>query len=140
MYVTVGERSDAETRVQAQDLASGFGKVFRLTATGEPFEGNPFANQKGALPAISSYGHRNVQSAALDAEDLLWIVEHGPLGGDELNRPEPGQNYGWPEVTYGLKYSGAPVGGGVTEREATLQPLNYWDPVIAPSGMALLRR
>lgn len=136
LYVTVGERSDREPRVQSQDLGSGLGKVFRLTATGEPFEGNPFAGQEGALPEIWSYGHRNMQSAALDDQGRLWTVEHGPLGGDELNRPEAGANYGWPEVTYGLEYSGDPVGEGVTQREPTLQPIYYWDPVIAPSGMA----
>jgi glucose/arabinose dehydrogenase len=139
LYVTVGERSDEATRVQAQDLGSGFGKVFRLTATGEPFEGNPFADQEGALPEIWSYGHRNTQSAALDSEGRRWIVEHGPMGGDELNRPEPGENYGWPEVTYGLEYSGEPVGEGLTQREATVQPIYYWDPVIAPSGMAFYK-
>lgn len=136
LYVTVGERSDVEPRIQAQDLGSGLGKVFRLTATGEPFEGNPFADRDGALAEIWSFGHRNMQSAALDSQGRLWTVEHGPKGGDELNRPEAGKNYGWPEVTYGVEYSGAPVGEGVTEREATEQPLYYWDPVIAPSGMA----
>jgi len=136
LYVTVGERSDREPRVQSQDLGSGLGKVFRLTPTGEAFDGNPFAGQDGALPEIWSYGHRNTQAAAIDGDGRLWIVEHGPMGGDELNRPEPGQNYGWPEVTYGLEYSGAPVGEGVTQREPTLQPIYYWDPVIAPSGMA----
>ncbi|MDO9640264.1 MAG: PQQ-dependent sugar dehydrogenase [Pseudotabrizicola sp.] len=136
LYVTVGERSDVEPRVQSQELSSGLGKVFRLTATGEPWEGNPFADQDDALPEIWSYGHRNTQSAALDGQGRLWIVEHGPLGGDELNRPEPGENYGWPEVTYGLEYSGEPVGAGITQQEPTVQPLYYWDPVIAPSGMA----
>ncbi|SEM77085.1 Glucose/arabinose dehydrogenase, beta-propeller fold [Loktanella fryxellensis] len=136
LYVTVGERSDEEPRVQSQDLGSGLGKVFRITTEGEPFEGNPFIGTEGALPEIWSYGHRNTQSAALDAEGQLWIVEHGPLGGDELNRPEPGENYGWPEVTYGLEYSGDAVGDGITQQEPTLQPAYYWDPVIAPSGMA----
>lgn len=136
LYLTVGERSDAPVRTGAQDLASGYGKVFHLTAEGAPATGNPFAGTEGALPEIWSLGHRNVQSAALDGEGRLWLVEHGPKGGDELNRPEAGKNYGWPEVTYGIEYSGRPVGAGVTQTAETEQPLYYWDPVIAPSGMA----
>ena len=136
LYVTVGERSDRRTRVGAQDLGSGFGKVFRINAEGAPFAGNPFADQDGALPEIWSYGHRNLQSATLDGEGRLWTVEHGPKGGDELNRPEAGKNYGWPEVTYGIEYSGKPVGEGLTAKEGIEQPVYYWDPVIGPSGMA----
>lgn len=136
LYVTVGERSDAEPRVQAQDLQSGLGKVFRITQTGEAFAGNPFAGKDNAQPEIWSLGHRNLQSATLDGQGRLWTVEHGPKGGDELNRPEAGKNYGWPEVTYGVEYSGAKVGDGVTQMADTEQPVYYWDPVIAPSGMA----
>jgi len=136
LYVTVGERSDAEVRGQAQDIASGLGKVFRITAEGEAYEGNPFLDTEGALPEIWSLGHRNLQAATLDGEGRLWTVEHGPLGGDELNRPEAGVNYGWPEVTYGLEYNGNPVGDGTTQDAETSQPVYYWDPVIAPSGMA----
>ena len=136
LYVTVGERSDRETRVGAQDLGSGFGKVFRIDAEGKALSGNPFADEDGALPEIWSYGHRNLQSAALDGEGRLWTVEHGPKGGDELNRPEAGKNYGWPEVTYGIEYSGGPVGEGLTAKDGTEQPVYYWDPVIGPSGMA----
>jgi glucose/arabinose dehydrogenase len=136
LYVTVGERSDRETRVGAQDLGSGFGKVFRIDAEGKPLPDNPFAGKEGALPEIWSYGHRNLQSAALDGEGRLWTVEHGPKGGDELNRPEAGKNYGWPKVTYGIEYSGGPVGEGITSLQGTEQPVYYWDPVIGPSGMA----
>ncbi|MDP3342498.1 PQQ-dependent sugar dehydrogenase [Frigidibacter sp.] len=136
LYVTVGERSDAEPRAQAQELASGLGKIFRITPEGEAVEGNPFIGTEGALPEIWSLGHRNLQSAALDGEGRLWTVEHGPRGGDELNMPEAGLNYGWPEVTYGVEYSGKVVGDGVTAMEGTQQPVYYWDPVIAPSGMA----
>lgn len=136
LYVTVGERSDRETRVGAQDLGSGFGKVFRIDAEGKALSGNPFANEDGALPEIWSYGHRNLQSAALDGDGRLWTVEHGPKGGDELNRPEAGKNYGWPEVTYGIEYSGGAVGEGLTAKDGTEQPVYYWDPVIGPSGMA----
>lgn len=136
LYVTVGERSDVEPRVQAQDIGSGLGKVFRIDAAGAPLADNPFVDQDGALPEIWSLGHRNMQAAALDGEGRLWTVEHGPKGGDELNRPEAGKNYGWPEVTYGVDYSGAPIGEGITEKAETEQPVYYWDPVIAPSGMA----
>jgi aldose sugar dehydrogenase len=136
LYVTVGERSDREPRVQAQDLDSGLGKVFRITQEGKALPDNPFVGQDKALPEIWSLGHRNVQSSTVDAEGRFWLVEHGPRGGDELNRPEAGKNYGWPEVTYGIEYSGAPVGKGVTQMASTEQPVYYWDPVIAPSGMA----
>jgi glucose/arabinose dehydrogenase len=136
LYVTVGERSDMQTRGQAQDLSSGLGKVFRIKADGQAPSDNPFVGKEKAIPQIWSYGHRNIQSAALDAQGRLWTVEHGPRGGDELNRPEPGRNYGWPEVTYGIEYSGAKVGRGLTQRAGTEQPVYYWDPVIGPSGMA----
>ncbi|MFN7127070.1 MAG: PQQ-dependent sugar dehydrogenase [Allorhizobium sp.] len=136
LYVTVGERSDAEPRVQAQDLQSGLGKIFRISQTGEALPDNPFVGQENAQPEIWSLGHRNLQSATIDSQGRLWTVEHGPKGGDELNLPEPGKNYGWPEVTYGVEYSGAKVGDGVTQMADTEQPVYYWDPVIAPSGMA----
>lgn len=136
LYVTVGERSDPETRVGAQDLASGFGKVFRIDAEGKALADNPFSKTEGAQPEIWSFGHRNLQAATLDDQGRLWTVEHGPKGGDELNRPEAGKNYGWPKVTYGIDYSGAPIGEGITALEGTEQPVYYWDPVIGPSGMA----
>ncbi|KKB76011.1 glucose dehydrogenase [Devosia soli] len=136
LFVTVGERSDVETRNQAQDVSSGLGKVFRIDVNGDALPDNPFVSTADALPEIWSFGHRNMQSAALDGDGRLWTVEHGPKGGDELNRPEPGVNYGWPEVTYGIDYSGAPIGDGITAMEGTTQPVYYWDPVIAPSGMA----
>jgi len=137
LFVTVGERSDAKVRTQAQDLGSGLGKVFRLNQSGKPLADNPFVDKQAAQPEIWSYGHRNVQSAALDADGRLWIVEHGPRGGDELNRPQAGFNYGWPDATYGVEYSGKPVGKGTTAKPGTEQPVYYWDPVIGPSGMAL---
>lgn len=136
LFVTVGERSDASVRDQAQDLASGLGKTFRIDQTGVAWPGNPFIGTPGALPQIWSLGHRNMQAAALDSKGRLWTVEHGPRGGDELNLPQAGKNYGWPDVTYGIAYSGAPIGRGLTVSEATEQPVYYWDPVIAPSGMA----
>lgn len=136
LYVTVGERSDPEPRVQAQDLSSGLGKIFRIDMNGKALPDNPFVNRQGARPEIWSLGHRNLQSATLDGQGRLWTVEHGPRGGDELNRPEAGKNYGWPEVTYGIEYSGRPVGKGITAMKQTEQPVYFWDPVIAPSGMA----
>lgn len=136
LFLTVGERSDEPIRDQAQELASGLGKIFRITPEGAPVDGNPFADTADALPEIWSLGHRNVQSATLDGEGRLWTVEHGAKGGDELNKPEAGLNYGWPEVTYGVAYSGAAIGEGITQNEDTEQPVYYWDPVIAPSGMA----
>jgi glucose/arabinose dehydrogenase len=136
LFVTVGERSDAAVRAQAQEISSGLGKVFRIDQKGAALPDNPFVKQAGALPEIWSLGHRNMQAAALDGEGRLWTVEHGPKGGDELNRPEAGKNYGWPEVTYGIDYSGDPIGEGITSNTETQQPVYYWDPVIAPSGMA----
>ena len=136
LYVTVGERSDPEPRVQAQDLTSGLGKVFRIDTSGRALPDNPFVGQENAQPEIWSLGHRNLQSATLDGAGRLWTVEHGPKGGDELNRPQAGKNYGWPEVTYGVEYSGDAVGEGITQQAETEQPVYYWDPVIAPSGMA----
>lgn len=137
LYVTVGERSDREVRGQAQDLDSGLGKVFRISFGGEPLDDNPFVGRDDAQPEIWSYGHRNIQSAALDGEGRLWTVEHGPAGGDELNRPEAGLNYGWPVITYGVEYGGDEVGEGLTRMDGMEQPVYYWDPVIGPSGMAL---
>lgn len=136
LYVTVGERSDVEPRAQAQELSSGLGKIFRISQTGEALADNPFVGQDNAQPEIWSLGHRNLQSATLDGQGRLWTVEHGPRGGDELNLPQAGINYGWPEVTYGVEYSGDAVGDGVTQMADTEQPIYYWDPVIAPSGMA----
>lgn len=137
LFVTVGERSDKVTRVQAQDLSSGLGKVFRIDTDGNAVKDNPFAGSEKAKPEIWSYGHRNVQAAALDAQGRLWTAEHGPRGGDELNRPRPGVNYGWPEVSYGIEYDGGKIGEGKTQAAGTAQPVYYWDPVIGPSGMAL---
>lgn len=133
LFVTTGERSRPGPRELAQDVTTHLGKVLRIDPMGGPAPGNPAI--EGALPEIWSYGHRNIQSAALDSDGALWTVEHGPRGGDELNRPEPGKNYGWPVITYGEAYSGAPIGAGITAREGMEQPVYYWDPVIAPSGM-----
>jgi glucose/arabinose dehydrogenase len=134
LFVTQGERFDF--RDAAQDLASGLGKIVRIHPDGSVPADNPFVGRAGARPEIWSYGHRNVQAAALDPRTgRLWIVEHGAQGGDELNQPEAGKNYGWPVIAYGVHYSGARIGEG-TAKPGLEQPVYYWDPVIAPSGMA----
>ena len=133
MFVTQGERF--AYRDQAQDLGSLLGKVVRLNADGTVPADNPFVRQTGARPEIWSYGHRNVQGAAIDpASGRLWTIEHGAAGGDELNHPEAGKNYGWPVITYGRDYDGRSIGVGA-EKPGMEQPVYYWDPVIAPSGM-----
>jgi len=134
LYVTIGERSDAPMRPQAQQLNSHLGKVLRLTPDGAPAPDNPFAGTADALPGIFTRGHRNIQAAAFDAEGRLWAIEHGTKGGDELNLVEAGNNYGWPVVAFGEEYSSAPIQGAVTTRDGYVDPAYYWDPVIAPSG------
>ncbi|WP_192821393.1 PQQ-dependent sugar dehydrogenase [Rufibacter sp. LB8] len=135
LYLTTGERSDLATRPQAQQMNSHLGKIMRINpATGAAPQDNPFVNQSGSKPEIWSVGHRNVQSAAFDQNGRLWVVEMGPQGGDELNLVEKGKNYGWPLVTYGEEYSGAPIPNAVTQKAGFEQPVYYWDPVIAPSG------
>jgi glucose/arabinose dehydrogenase len=131
LFVTVGDRYAYRDR--AQDLSSTLGKVVRINADGSVPRDNPFVGRAGALPEIWSYGHRNVQAAVLAARGELWTVEHGARGGDELNNPQPGKNYGWPVITYGVDYSGARIGIG-TSKPGMEQPVYYWDPVIAPSG------
>lgn len=136
LYITLGERFDkTTTRPQAQHLNSHLGKIIRINPDGSAPADNPFAKQSGALPEIWTLGHRNIQSAAFDERGRLWTVEHGAKGGDELNLIERGKNYGWPVATYGEEYSGEPITGAVTAREGYEQPVYYWDPVIAPSGM-----
>ena len=134
LYVTLGERSDKETRPQAQHMNSHLGKILRITRDGAPAPGNPFIGKAGALPEIWTVGHRNVQAAAFDAAGRFWTVEMGPRGGDEVNLIEKGKNYGWPLVTFGEEYSGLAVKNAVTTREGYVDPVYYWDPVIAPSG------
>ncbi|WP_239495394.1 PQQ-dependent sugar dehydrogenase [Salinicola halophilus] len=136
LYVTLGERSLPAPRQLAQDTQAHLGKVVRILDDGSIPEDNPFADGEEGLPEIWSYGHRNVQGAAWQpGANRLWTLEHGPKGGDELNLPEPGENYGWPAITYGEDYSGAPIGDGITEQSGMEQPVYYWDPVIAPGDM-----
>jgi len=137
LFVTTGDRSLPQPRILAQDVSTHIGKVLRINPQGGAAKGNP--QIKGSQPEIWSYGHRNLQSAALDPDGNLWTVEHGPRGGDELNQPRAGLNYGWPIVTYGLDYNGRAIGKGLTAQGGMEQPVYYWDPVIAPSGMAFYR-
>jgi glucose/arabinose dehydrogenase len=135
LFLTLGERNSR--RNDAQKLDNHHGKVVHVTKDGKPAPGNPFAGRAGALPEIWSYGHRNVQGATLGPDGQLWTHEHGPQGGDEINLPQPGRNYGWPVITFGENYGGGKMGEG-TAREGMEQPLHYWVPSIAPSGMAFL--
>jgi aldose sugar dehydrogenase len=133
LFVTQGDRFSFRDR--AQDLSSGIGKVVRINTDGTIPRDNPFVGRSDARPEIWSYGHRNMQAAALHPETgALWTVEHGAAGGDELNHPEAGKNYGWPVITYGRDYNGRSIGEG-RAKEGMEQPVYYWDPVIAPSGM-----
>ncbi|MBB6094469.1 glucose/arabinose dehydrogenase [Povalibacter uvarum] len=133
LFITTGDRFTERPKVQ--DLSTTIGKVVRINADGSIPADNPFVNRGGARPEIWSYGHRNSQAAALRSDGTLWTVEHGAKGGDELNHPEAGKNYGWPVITYGVDYSGVKIGEG-TEKAGMEQPVYYWDPVIAPSGAA----
>lgn len=135
LFMTVGERGDGE---RAQDTSDHAGSVLRLTRDGQPASDNPFVGRDDAKPEIWSYGHRNPQGAAIHPETgVLWTVEHGARGGDEINIPEAGKNYGWPVISYGRHYSGSKIGEG-TSKDGMEQPIHYWDPSIAPSGMAFV--
>ncbi|KAA9347858.1 PQQ-dependent sugar dehydrogenase [Larkinella humicola] len=136
LVISTGERSDLVTRPQAQSVNSGLGKVIRITKDGKPAAGNPFAKQADARPELYSYGHRNVQGLAFHpVTGDLWEAEFGPRGGDEINRIEPGKNYGWPTITYGIEYSGKQVGEAIQQKDGLQQPVYYWDPSVSPSGM-----
>lgn len=136
LFLTLGERFSRKE--DAQQLDNDLGKVVRLHKDGTVPRDNPFVGRVDALPEIWSYGHRNPQGAALGPDGRLWMHEHGPQGGDEINIPQPGRNYGWPVITYGENYGGGPIGAGITARDGMEQPLHYWVPSIAPSGMAFL--
>ncbi|WP_435791796.1 PQQ-dependent sugar dehydrogenase [Elongatibacter sediminis] len=130
LLLTTGDGFDY--REAAQDIESGLGKVLRITDSGEPAPGNPFAE----APDVWSYGHRNAQGLAVAPDGTVWLHEHGPRGGDEVNRLEAGSNYGWPAVTYGIDYSGAVISPH-TALPGMVQPEYYWVPSIAPSGLAV---
>ena len=131
LFVTTGDRGNGDL---AQDPAALIGKVIRINPDGSVPDDNP--KVKGWAPQIWSMGHRNIQGAAIDPETgLLWTVEHGARGGDELNQPQAGKNYGWPVISYGRNYSGTKIGEG-TQKDGMEQPVYYWDPSIATSGLA----
>lgn len=132
LFMTLGERFKGMQ--QAQTLDNHFGKVVRVLKDGRPHPGNPFLKTEGAKPEIYSLGHRNPQGALLDAQGQLWVHEHGPQGGDEINRIQPGLNYGWPVITYGENYGGGKIGAGLTRKDGLEQPVWHWTPSIAPSG------
>ncbi|MFD0939447.1 PQQ-dependent sugar dehydrogenase [Pedobacter boryungensis] len=137
LFVSTGERSDKEIRVQAQYLNSSLGKILHLTTSGKAVPNGPFANQADARPEIYSYGHRNPDGLAIDPQTgNLWEAEFGPKGGDEINLIKPGKNYGWPIITYGTEYSGQKVGDGIQQKAGMEQPVYYWNPVISPGSIA----
>jgi len=133
IFLTIGERGD---RPAAQDLTRHNGSIIRINRDGTVPENNPFVGRDDALPEIWSYGHRNPQGATLDLDGNLWVNEHGARGGDEVNRITGGANYGWPVIAYGRHYSGLPIGEG-SEKSGMEQPVHYWDPSIAPSGLMI---
>jgi glucose/arabinose dehydrogenase len=137
LFVSVGERKilPSPIRDQAQELNSHLGKILRINPDGSVPRDNPFVGDERAKAEIWSYGHRHVQGMTINpVTGILWAIEHGPQGGDEVNVIEPGKNYGWPIISYGTEYNGQPVNGGLTSSAGLEQPIYYWDPVIAPSG------
>ena len=136
LFLTLGERFNR--RDDAQSLDNHHGKVIRINKDGSTPSDNPFVGRTGALPEIWSYGHRNPQGATLNPKGVLWIHEHGPRGGDEINLPRPGANYGWPLVSFGRNYDFTAVGDGKSAQANTEQPQHQWTPSIAPSGIAFV--
>lgn len=136
LYLTLGDRFSRKE--DAQRLDNHLGKIVRIRKDGSVPDDNPFAGRPGPLPEIWSYGHRNGQGATLGPDGRLWMTEHGPQGGDEINVVQAGRNYGWPVITYGENYGGGKIGDGITAKEGMEQPLHYWVPSIATSGMAFL--
>ena len=136
LFLTLGDRFSRKD--DAQTLDNHHGKVVRVAKDGSVPKDNPFVGKPGALPEIWSYGHRNSQGATLAPDGRFWMTEHGPQGGDEINIPRAGVNHGWPVITYGENYGGGKIGEGITRKDGMEQPLHYWVPSIAPSGMAFL--
>lgn len=135
LLVTFGDRTDTGVRMEAQSVSSSIGKVIRITTNGNAAPGNPTFTQPGALPELYTIGHRNPQGMAIHPiTGDIWENEHGPRGGDEVNILKPGANYGWPLISYGIEYSGQPVGSGLQQQDGMEQPIYYWDPVVSPSG------
>lgn len=140
LFVSTGERSILATRPLAQSVEGALGKIVRITTNGQPASGNPTFSGANALPELYSIGHRNPQGIAIHpTTGDLWQSEHGPRGGDEINRVVGGSNYGWPVITYGIEYSGEPIGAAIQKQDGMEQPVYYWDPVISPSGMTFYK-
>ena len=135
VWITTGDRGAGDSGTLVQDINTTHGKVVRVNADGTVPADNPFVGRDGD-DRVWSLGHRNMQGAAIGPDGALWTIEHGPRGGDELNRPAAGRNYGWPIVSYGINYRGSPVGSGQARADQFEEPVYYWDPVIAPGGMA----
>jgi glucose/arabinose dehydrogenase len=136
LFITLGERSNTEGRMQAQRMDGLLGKIVRINSDGTIPKDNPFVGKDGVRPEIWSFGHRNVEAATANpTTGELWEVEHGTRGGDEINISRKGKDYGWPTIAYGIEYRGEAITGGITAKEGMEQPIYYWDPVIAPSGM-----
>jgi len=137
LFVTIGDRSDSPPWDVAQRLDTDLGKIIHISPEGAPAPDNPFIGKPGALPEIWAYGTRSQEGLAFDpSTGRLWETEHGPRGGDELNIIEKGRNYGWPAIVHGIDYPGNAIGEGITHKEGMEEPVYYWDPVIAPSGLA----
>ena len=136
LFLTLGDRYSR--REDAQKLDNHLGKIVRVGKDGSVPKDNPFVGQAGALPEIWSYGHRNSQGATLAPDGTLWQHEHGAQGGDEINLPQAGKNYGWPVATFGVDYDGSKIGTGQSAAPGMAPPLHHWTPSIAPSGMAFL--
>jgi aldose sugar dehydrogenase len=136
LFLALGDRF--QRMADAQTLDNHHGKVVRVKPDGGVPADNPFVKTPGALPEIWSIGHRNPQGLTIGPDGRLWENEHGPQGGDEINRPEPGKNYGWPVITYGENYGGGAIGEGITAKPGLEQPLHHWTPSIASSGMAFV--
>jgi glucose/arabinose dehydrogenase len=140
LYLALGERFTRKE--DAQTLNNHHGKVIRILKDGKAPADNPFATPESrktdALPEIWSYGHRNPQGMVQSPDGRLWEMEHGPQGGDEINLIAPARNYGWPVITYGENYGGGKIGAGITTQAGMEQPLYFWTPSIAPSGMAFV--
>ncbi len=132
LYFSIGDRGNRD--VNPQDITKDGGKIYRFNDDGSIPKDNPFVNNKDAKKAIFSYGHRNPQGMAVHSDGTIWVHEHGPKGGDEINSIKKGSNYGWPVITYGINYSGTSI-TDITKKEGMEQPIYYWVPSIAPSGM-----
>jgi aldose sugar dehydrogenase len=139
LFAIIGDRSKSPPYLMAQRLDTGLGKMIHINPDGSAAAGNPFGGKPGALPEIWSIGHRSEEGLTFDNKGQLWEVEDGPRGGDELNLILPGRNYGWPVITHAIDYPGETIGEGLVEKAGMEQPQYYWDPVIAPSGMAFYK-